>query len=309
MNRQIKMDHAPMLLVENQWETMNVLGAKENEIVYRAENIVDHTVCAMKTNITQDFTTMRNENVVFDGLDDAGNPRGFPTRIFSYSNARNQNQRFLGLQLLGQSLHDLHLRCKNRRMPIRSVLRFGRQAIRRLQDVHRIGFVHGDVNPSNFLMGHPDSDDARTVHLTGFGASDQYMTTVDGRPKHIRFSRRVDTQTLVFGSIMGTRSYSLSRRDDLESLIYTMVFLSGGNLPWQNLTNRHSPDVVKRVWQLKQNVSEQQLFANVPLQLTVLFRYVRSLRLSEDPDYDQMYNLLHTALRESEATDSEINIE
>ena len=297
-----------MILVDNQWETVNVLDVGGNGIVFRTENIHDGTVCAMKINIIEDLTAMRRENVVFDALDDAGNPLGFPTRLFTYSSVAFQPQRFLGLELLGPSLYGIQMNNEYGTMPMESVLMFGRQAIRRLQTLHALGFVHGDVKPNNFLMGHPEGDEAGTVHLIDFGASDPYMTDVNGRPKHIRFLRRTDTQTLGFGSRNGTRGYSISRRDDLESLIYTMIFQATGHLPWENLADRTDPNVVKQVWRMKQNIPQQQLFANLPAQLLAMYRHVRGLRFSQEPDYDYMYDLLSIALREIQAVDGQVTI-
>jgi hypothetical protein len=49
----------------------------------------------------------------------------------------------------------------------------------------------------------------------------------------------------LFASINAHRGMELSRRDDIESLIYTLIYLAMGNLPWKNInikkkSERHS---------------------------------------------------------------------
>ena len=41
--------------------------------------------------------------------------------------------------------------------------------------------------------------------------------------------------TALFASITAHKGKELSRRDDLESLVYTLLYLLIGTLPWKNI--------------------------------------------------------------------------
>uniref|UniRef100_F1L882 Serine/threonine-protein kinase n=1 Tax=Ascaris suum TaxID=6253 RepID=F1L882_ASCSU len=68
------------------------------------------------------------------------------------------NFSFLVMSLLGKELSDIRRRLPERRMSVASTLRIGVQSVEAIHDVHKIGFVHRDVKPTNFAMGHKDRD-------------------------------------------------------------------------------------------------------------------------------------------------------
>ena len=82
-----------------------------------------------------------------------------------------------------------------------------------LQDVHKKGYVHGDVKPQNLIVG---TDGAR---LIDFGVAVKKGTSHSFRG------------TLAYASIASIRSrsqkkaYTYTERDDLESLFYTLLSL------------------------------------------------------------------------------------
>ena len=41
--------------------------------------------------------------------------------------------------------------------------------------------------------------------------------------------------TALFASINAHKGSELSRRDDIESLVYTLIYLITGTLPWKNI--------------------------------------------------------------------------
>jgi hypothetical protein len=45
----------------------------------------------------------------------------------------------------------------------------------------------------------------------------------------------------------------LGRKDDLESLVYVLIFLLKGQLPWQNIKSASDKEKMKAVGEMKKN--------------------------------------------------------
>ncbi|KAH9045776.1 hypothetical protein EDB85DRAFT_1853418, partial [Lactarius pseudohatsudake] len=80
-----------------------------------------------------------------------------------------------------------------------------------------------------------------------------------------------------------------SRCDDLESLIYTIIFSACGDLPW-TATSAYSNQ--KAVLQKKQSVTAEELCKGLPTPFCNFVTYVRSLGFDEKPDYQYLHSIL-----------------
>lgn len=61
----------------------------------------------------------------------------------------------------------------------------------------------------------------------------------------------------------------MSRRDDLESLFYTLLYLYTGSLPWIT-KDRGSSSEVKRIINMKKNYTSANIFENFPGNIILL---------------------------------------
>jgi serine/threonine protein kinase len=87
--------------------------------------------------------------------------------------------------------------------------------LKRLKSLHTHGFVHNDLKPENFLTGSDASD--RTIYLIDFGLSKRYWR--HSTNQHTPFVvNSYLTGTARYASLNSHLGYSLSRRDDLESM-------------------------------------------------------------------------------------------
>ncbi|KAI0310387.1 kinase-like domain-containing protein, partial [Amylostereum chailletii] len=104
--------------------------------------------------------------------------------------------------------------------------------ISHLESLHSRGYIHRDIKPSNFLFGL--EEESMRVFLIDFGLAHRYIDPDSGR--HIPFNH---TKELIgtprWASINAHSGIEQSRRDDLESLAYVLIYFARGSLPWQKM--------------------------------------------------------------------------
>jgi serine/threonine protein kinase len=95
--------------------------------------------------------------------------------------------------------------------------------------------------------------------------------------------------TLPFASINSQQGNSQSRRDDLESLAYTIIYSALGDLPW---TSNSAGDKEGAVLPRKTAITVEELCEGLPAPFCKFVTYVRSLGFDEKPDYQFLHSIL-----------------
>jgi len=193
------------------------------------------------------------------------------------------------MTLLGQSIWDLFASSEGR-FSLMTVLMLADQMISRLQEVHSVGIVHRDVKPDNFLMGLGDK--VGVVHIADFG-----LATFFRDPQtleHVPCVRRWLTGSARFASLRA-HSYTQSRRDDVESLAYSLVFLIRGSLPWQSL-ERAGSDAHTQIKEMKKRTPLRTICHGCPSEFVDYLRYCRNLAFDAEPDYAFLRRLVRSAM-------------
>lgn len=102
--------------------------------------------------------------------------------------------------------------------------------------------------------------------------------------------------TARYASLHSHNGSELSRRDDLESLIYVIVYLLRGTLPWCGIQAESRVEKYIMIKESKQETTPQELCDGLPEEMTDLAVYVRSLEFEDSPDYPQMIASLRKCL-------------
>ncbi|XP_042480258.1 casein kinase 1-like protein 2 [Macadamia integrifolia] len=187
----------------------------------------------------------------------------------------------LVMDLLGPSLEDLFNFC-TRKLSLKSVLMLADQMINRVEFVHAKSFLHRDIKPDNFLMGLGRR--ANQVYVIDFGLAKKYRDT--STHQHIPYRENKNlTGTARYASMNTHLGIEQSRRDDLESLGYVLMYFLRGSLPWQGLKAGTKKQKYEKISERKVSTSIEALCRGYPTEFASYFHYCRSLRFDDKPDY------------------------
>lgn len=92
------------------------------------------------------------------------------------------------------------------------------------------------------------------------------------------------TGTPRYASINNHLGVEQSRRDDLESVAYILIYFIKGSLPWQGLKSNKPEHKYRLILQKKQQVSIAQLCQGCPPPFAEFLAYSRSLKFDAKPD-------------------------
>lgn len=203
----------------------------------------------------------------------------------------HSGHRYLVMTRLGNSLTGL-MDDSEGKLSIDIILRCAKQAVRLLQRLHGRGIIHCDVKPDNLVLGPSYGTENEDLYLIDFGRAVCFVDEDIENHRPLRFCTKYPA-TLLYGPSRAFQGHTLSRRDDLVGLLYSLVYLRNGTLPWSHLLRREK-DVLK----MKKSIAASQLCEGFPIQVTTAWKYIKSLKYSEYPDYDHLYSLFSSALQE-----------
>ena len=135
------------------------------------------------------------------------------------------------MELLGQNLEDLFNYC-TKNFTLKTILMITMQLIERIKHVHENNYVHRDIKPENFLVGKDST--AKTIYILDFGLAKRYRDEHTHIHIPLKENRNL-TGTARYASCNAHNGLEQSRRDDMESIAYVILYFFKGKLPWQGL--------------------------------------------------------------------------
>ena len=202
------------------------------------------------------------------------------------------------MELLGQSLENL-FQSQNKSFSIKTACMLGIQMIDRIEYVHSRKIIHRDIKPDNFVIGRGQK--SHIVYVLDFGLSKKYYSV--SHKCHIPFIKgKKLTGTARYASINALSGFEQSRRDDLESIGYILMYFIRGSLPWQGLKINRKEDRYKKICEKKIETSAKDLCAGFPSEFETFVQYTRNLQFTEVPNYNYLRSLLKNIIKKNGQT-------
>ena len=198
------------------------------------------------------------------------------------------------MDLLGQNLEDLYNYCA-KNFSLKTILMITIQMIERLKHVHDNHYIHRDIKPENFLIGKDTT--AKTIYLLDFGLAKRYRDEYTHIHIPLKENRNL-TGTARYASCNAHNGLEQSRRDDMESIAYVILYFFRKKLPWQGLKCKDKNEKHAKIKEIKMSMTPEKLFEGIPKEFADYLTMVKKLGFEDEPAYKsyiQMFNKLFKA--------------
>ena len=168
---------------------------------------------AIKIEQRGETNSLKHEARIYNFLKDVG---GVPKLKWFGTDAENM---YIILPLLGENL--------KHHVPVSAsdpghLTTIGVEMLRIIKDVHTMQIVHCDIKPENFVFDR----EKQTLYLIDFGFARQC------KPASTKVRACIGTPNYMSREVHNC--YSPEYIDDVESLLYALLFISQRDLPWAN---------------------------------------------------------------------------
>ena len=222
--------------------------------------------------------------------------RGFGIpEVLSYGKTKYYN--ILVMPLLGKSLLDMFI-IRSSPINMNDICISSMQILDRIEWVHANNIVYRDIKPENFLFGKSDND---VLYLIDFGLCRKYRSSKTGKhisPKNLgKF-----TGTSRYASVYAMAGNEQSRRDDIESIGYMIIFFMKKKLPWQGIRGNSYKECYHKLFLMKKHMDLEILCRGLPKEVLEYMKYAKSLKFEQEPNYKYLKNLFQIILNKNKTS-------
>ena len=265
------------------------IGKGTFSTVYLSLNIKTNIYVALKVEkrTKSDVELLEKEAFLLYALRGFGIPE-----VLSYGRTKAYN--ILVMPLLGRNLLDLFIFNKES-VNINDICCVAIQILDRIEWVHNNYIVYRDIKPENFLFG---KNDKNILYLIDFGLCRKYKSSKTGihiPPRNLgKF-----TGTSRYASVYAMAGNEQSRRDDIESIGYMLIFLMKKKLPWQGIKGNSYKDCYHKLYLMKKHMKLEELCKGLPREIIEYMEYAKYLKFEQEPDYNYLKNIFNRILNKN----------
>ena len=277
--------------MHRRYKITKVLGSGSFGVCFEGVNVDDGKRVAMK--VAHEATCKDNRDMIDIELaahQIMNNTKGIP-KLYDHFVERYRDwekhepvERYvIVIELLGPDLSKLFHEL-NKKFTWKTIFTMGHEMLIRLRSVHEKGLVHRDLKPENFLVGLEGKDRSK-IYLTDFGLAKRYCDEKD--QKHFPPQRTNGLAgTVRYVSVNVHEGWAMTRRDDLESVAYILMYFIAGSLPWDGWETTKDDHFWSQVKVKKAALPKQQFLTTMPEVIQKFFGYCRKMAYEENPDYE-----------------------
>ena len=273
--------------VNNKYKLLKKIGQGCFGTIYQAKLINSNNFYAIKfEDMNQSQFMLENESYFLSYLNIPQIPK---FKSFGYIGS----YMILIMELLGKSLDKILNELPSKKLSLRCVCNIAYQLLTILELIHDSSIIHRDIKPENIAVG--EGERSKYIYLLDFGLSIQYRDFYT--KEHFPFT---NNNKLIgnarYSSINALEGGTQSRRDDLESLGYLLIYLLKGGLPWQGYISHSKDDKYYKIKQIKKQTTPEELCHGLPSQFQQYIAYIRNLKYEDEPNYNYLKKLFLSVL-------------
>jgi serine/threonine protein kinase len=191
----------------------------------------------------------------------------------------------MNLELLGDSLDAIFTNCE-KQFNIGTTIKLGIEMVEIMENLHNAGIIHRDIKPNNFMIG---KNNRSHLYIMDFGLSKRFMKN----EQHIKpANNRNMVGTARYVGLNVHLGFEPSRRDDMESIGYMLIYFVKGLLPWQGLKKDNKTSQIEKIKEVKMSVSLEKLCEGLPQCFREFISHVKSLGFYDKPNYNYLKKIL-----------------
>jgi serine/threonine protein kinase len=257
----------------------------KKNVAIKVANQINKTICQQLYNENNDFNEIAYKVLKHEAkiLNILRREQHFP-RLKWFGNYDNKT--FLVMDILNKNLLEIDVITKI------DILLIGYHCINILKTLHIKKILHRDIKPENFMFG--NDENKNTLYLIDFGLSKFYMH----HDKHIEYKNdKKFIGNKIFASLYTMKGIEYSRRDDLISLSYMLIFLFTKKLPWTSIDSScNSTEVFETILNIKERYREKNeiytLCKKLPLCIEKMLIYAYSLNFKDSINYNYLIKII-----------------
>ena len=260
-----------MVIIANKYQIIKELGEGSFGKVFECEIIKTKKIVAVKIQPKDCPNILKNEAKIYKFLlDTKGIPILYNIGIFDGFN-------YLVIEKFETTIENISI-SNNKK------LEYFIESINILESIHEKGIIHRDIKPENIMI-----DLQKNIKFIDFGISkliyinNNHITYKDGK-KFIG--------TLRYSSLNSHRGIELTKRDDIESLIYSFMKIIDGKLPWDQYEDLERNDRLNKVMFEKEKLNDFTI-----LDLLFILQYIKKLKFDEKPNYKYIIGIINNYIQ------------